>query len=182
MSHKISPNGKKIMVIKKDGFPVIYDVFGNVVKTLSELDEFYTNTTIKEPCWISEDLVCCGSDDHGLYIWSLKNGRNGASYVKYFHRSLINSVCYSAKHDTLFSAGVEKYITAWKRSKFMGSDDTERKRQIYSPFEIDSIMSTENDGEYHGLTDDYREDDVRCLAMFDFACRHSYDAYPYNIF
>merc|ERR1712241_49905 len=140
VTNKISLNGKKIMVIRKGEYPIVYDFSGSVVRELLELEGFSTNATIKDPWWISDDLVCCGSDDYGLYIWSLADKKS--SYQKYFHRSIINQVNYCYEYDALFSCGIEKYITIWKKNKFMGSESTERRREMFTKSEIDDIFAS----------------------------------------
>jgi len=170
VSTKISPNGKKIITIRKGEYPVVYDFSGAIFKTLDELDTFSTNATIKDPCWISEDLVACGSDDHGLYFWNLRNSEK--SYVKYFHKSIINQLGYCRKRSVLFSSGIEKYVTIWRRSRFMGSDDSERKRRVFNKSEVNQIFSAHNAirmQQEDANGGDYREDDVMSFAMFDFA-------------
>ena len=69
----------------------------------------------------------------------------------------------------------DKYITIWKKNKFMGSESTERRREMFSKSEIDDIFAS-----HHVIRmqqderfDDYREEDVLSLAMFDFAIENT---------
>lgn len=121
MSVAWAPGGSRLGVIRRRGAPAVFALAHPAA--LRRLDDpaYFNSCTMKSLAWGGPrgDLLLTGSDDFSLFAWRVPEvpapaapGPHAASADAVFkgHRSIVNQVRYSQRHQIIVSSGVEKII------------------------------------------------------------------------
>lgn len=114
MSVRFNAKGTRLLCLERRQPPTIYDVLdGSKLRLLAT--DFTNDCTLKSACFAGKDdeLAVAGSDNHGVYIWSVNRSIEEPLLVLKGHRSIVNNVRYNNNICTLASSGVEKMIKLW---------------------------------------------------------------------
>ena len=128
LSARFDEKGTRLVCLEVDEPLVVYDVpisFDDLhedkgLKILLKAAGYSNKTTGKNSCCLvggEDELVVAGSDNHGLYIWSLTDTPQPRDteplFILHGHRGSINSIRFCDVKSILASCGQENIIKFW---------------------------------------------------------------------
>ena len=193
MSVRFNGKGTRLLCLERRHPPIIYDVpfkeeqqkDGRDSKLRLLAPDFTNDCTLKSACFagIDDELAVAGSDNHGVYIWSVNRSVEEPLLVLKGHRSIVNNVRYNGNVCTLASSGVEKMIKLWAPVHLPhstgGLDESG----------VEETASSLSRRRYRDLTQGNRtgrpdrrstDEDVQMLAFFDVLTSQSHDAHRFG--